>query len=295
MAAPRLYYPHAILLPDTTLLNQFEDLPAANNYADLAEYSASEVAPSFTGSHSAAPALSFTTTQIGALLEQLTVEDVAASLAAGNCDVFYRRGQNLGSRVAAVTTSHLRCRMASNAFLSWESLSVRDGALAEAQARILPVWDETNAPMQWTDGVALSGADNISELYTLGPLYLNGTLLEGVGSLDWQNNIEYEEIRADGKGFIVYAAIKRVRPVVTFDTTDRSVMATYGPEGTALTSLQVFLRKKQPSGINVDVETEEHIMLTSYLGTIKADNAAARVQLHLRQFAIDTEVAIEED
>lgn len=292
MVAPDLYYPHAIVFPDETEITLFDALDAENNYADLTEYSASEVMPGFTGSHSAVPQLRFRTPQLKTLLDHIDVEGVCGDESGGNTDIYYRRGTNKGTRVASATSSHLRARMASNAWLAFESLSVRDGELAEATARLQPVWDETNAPIQWAASQALAGTSAVAAIFGLGPVKLQGSFIEGVMSAELNMNLEYEEIRADGKGFPVYLAVRRARPVLTLEVTNRAVMATYGATGTALSAVLFYLRKKAASGINVANGTEEHIQFSCQDGTIKADSASARISIHLHDLTIDTTAAI---
>jgi len=293
MAAPSVYYPHAIIFPDATTITQFDKLEPENNYADLTEYSASDVMPLYTGSHSAAPQLRFKTPQIKKFLDHIDVDSVCGDESSGNLDIMYRAGTNKGTRVATITTSHLRARMTSNAWIALESISAKDGELAELDGRIQPVWDESNNPIIWTAGVANAGTAAAGDLFGLGPIKLQGSFIEGVMGWDLNLNLEYEEIRGDGKGFPVYLAVKRARPVLSFDTTDRAVMATYGAAGTALSGLSFFLRKKAISGINVANATEEHIEFTAQSGTIKADSAAGRVMIHLRELTFDTTAAID--
>lgn len=295
MGVPNIYEPVAIVLPSTTELVQLQAIEPDNNFADLTQFSAGGAYPPFTGSHSAMPALQASTTQIKDLLDEIDVEGVAADLSSGNLDIEYRRMLNRGSRYADAAEQHLRCRMTSNAFLSWESLSASQDQLAEIAFRILPVWDETNNPLIWASGtgITISATDAINALFTLGPIAINSTTpLDGVGSISWENNCQYREVKSEGSPFVKFAGIERVSPVLTIETTDRGIMEDFGAAGTALSSLQLFLRRKSPSGHNVANATAQHIKISATVGTIKPLSASGRLAIHLSGFTVNTASAI---
>lgn len=294
MGVPNLYEPVAIVLPSGTEITQLENVDPENNFADLTKFSAGSAFPKFTGSHSAMPAVRTATTQIKDLLDEIDVEGVAADLSGDNLDVEYRRALNRGSRYGDAAEEHLRCRMTSNAFLTWESLRAEQDQDASIDFTITPVWDETNDPLIWASGsgVTVSATDAVGQLYTLGPIIINSTTLDGVSSVDWQNNITRKDIKSDGSHFLKFSSVDRVSPVVTVDISDKGIMQDYGSGGTAITSFTFYLRKKLASNYNVPNATAQHIRFTATAGTIKPLSSQGRFALHLQNFAINTAVAI---
>jgi hypothetical protein len=288
MSVPALYYPHAIVLPSSTVISQLSDLGPGYELDDLSEFAAGQVGPQFVGSGKSMPQVSFSSTQLSSLLAEIDTLGVCKSLAAGNTDVYYRKGASLGARVAAASSAHIRLRMASNGLLAWQSIQCDQDRTAEIRARILPVWDGTNNPLVITGSTALAGASAVNSIYTLGPIKINGSFVGGLTTLSWENNLEYEEVGSDGEEFISYGGIRSVRPVITFRTKNAEVLSTFGAKGTAVTALSCFFRKRQSAGINVADNTAEHISLTHTAGVVKAQrisNAEAEVQVHLRQAA----------
>lgn len=271
MTTASVYYPHAIIAGGTTI-TQMTDVTPANNFQDLAEFSAGQTAPQYSGSQFATPDITFNSPQIASVLAAIDTEGVAVDLSGGNVDLHYKKGNPHGTREADASLVHLRGRLTTNALLYWTGLRASQGQLAEISCRLLPVWDGTNNPIIWTGSLALAGTSQAAEQFTLGRIDLNGTNISAVQDLDWNNNVEPEEVGDSGEPFISYGGINRFSPQFTFRTRDTTVISTYGAVGTALTGFEVYLRKKAASGINVADATAQHIKLfkASAAGTIKA-------------------------
>lgn len=275
MATSKVYYPHGIYLTGGSELTTIMNVRPANNFSDLTEFSASEAGPQFTGTHQAAPDIRFDCNQIGTLFGVMAGADydVIKSYAAGNVVVEYKSGANLGVRDVDGGNTHVKGTFTENACLIWESFRVRQGGLVEAQCRLGAVYNAASG----VDPMVMTAADQdltitsaVPSLFTLGLQKLNSTSLVGVEEIDWQNNIEYEEVHSDGDGFLSYLAVKKMSPVCRIMTNNIAYMNTYGSRGTALSDFTSFLRKKAASGINVADATAEHIKLVATTGTIKA-------------------------
>lgn len=306
-----VYYPHAIYVPGICTITQIGDqMEVGHNFQDLTEFSASQVGPQFTGSHMAAPDNRFSTTQIKSVLDACTEYNISRDLSGTTASVQYKAGKNLNHRMAddngGAGGNHLFGNMQENAMLAWESISARQDGTAEIRCRIGAVYKVSTGadPLVFTSTNDITVASDVAHLFTLGPAKLNGSFIEGVEEADVENNIEYEEASGDGDNFLTYLGIRRYRPVFTFRTRNSSYLTTYGTRGTALSSFSFWLRKKLASAINVADATEEHILFTATVGTIKARairsaRAVAEVTVEVRQsaqntaaYAIDTTAAI---
>jgi hypothetical protein len=265
-----MYYPHAVIFPGGNVISQLTDLSGARNFADLAERSPSDIGPTFTGSQQSTPDINFGTQEVKTLLDLMTLQGICDDFSGGNVDVEYRAGKNRGDREDTTDTDHLRLRCESNAYASWQSLKVDQGSNAEIRARVVPVYDGVNNPMVAASGVALSVSNPaVSQLYTQGPIKINGTTLDLVQGSSWENNIEYDEQVGD-EGFYVWSGIRAFAPMITIRTRKSSYYAAYGEKGTALTSLTLYLRRRQRNGMNEPNGSAVHIAFTHTAGTIKA-------------------------
>jgi len=269
-----VYYPQVIYAPGIFTITQISDVEPGHNFQDLTEYAASQPGPQFTGSHMASPDNRFRTTQIKSILDATFAGDygIASDLSGGNVDTEFKAGANLGIRLADAGLVHLRLRMQENAMICWESLSATQGGLAELSCRLVAVYNSAtgNDPMVSTASIALSQTSAVNHLFTLGPVWLNGAVLQGVQDARLDNNIQYEEEGGEGDAFITYAAVRDYRPVFTLHSRNLAYLDTYGERGTAVSSFFWWLRKKLVSGINVPDATVEHILFSATQGTIKA-------------------------
>lgn len=308
-----VYYPHAIYAPGIITITQLSDVQPSHNFQDLTEFAAGQVGPQFTGTHMAAPDFRFNTSQIKAILDACIAGNYEIARDIGStADVYvqYKAGRNLGARMpddnGGAGGSHLFGRMQENAMLAWESLTARQGGLVELRCRIGAIYKAStgNDPLVFTSDNDITVVSDVAHLFTLGPIKLNGSFVEGITEASLENNIVYEEESSAGDNFLTYLGIKTYRPVLRFRTRNAAVLTTYGPRGTALTALSFFLRKKLLSGINIADATAENIGFTGETGTIKAreiqgGDAVAEVTVDLRMsaqntpaFAINTATAI---
>lgn len=281
------YVPVGIALPDTTEITQLEELEPERGFIPLTAFSAAAANPQLIGSHGSSPMLPFRSPQIHDILDQIDIEGVAADLSAGNTDIQWKLRANRGSRVSAASSSHLRGRLTSNAFLCWESFSAAQDQVAEITCRLKPVWDGTNDPIIFSAGVTSTITDAVSAVFSLGPVKLNSSTLEGVLAVEWDNGNSYRDIRSDGAQFDTFGSIDRISPVLRITTTNKSAMATYGNAGTALSSLTVYLRKRAAGGFSVANGTAEHIAFTSSSGMIRATNPTT-IEVAMASFSFDT-------
>ncbi len=279
MSTQKVYYPHGIYFGGGTEITVISDMTPTNGYSDLTEYSASEAGPQFAGTHQAMPDVRFTSQQAGTIFGQMAsaVYDVIKDYSAGDVKIEYKAGQNLGVRIADNGGAHIAGTLAENSALIWESFRVRQGGLVEIQCRLAAIYKASTAsdPIVFgADDSNLTITSAVPALFTLGTQKINGTALSGVEELEWNNNIEYEEVFSDGEAFMTYLAVKRMRPVARIMLNDVERYSAFGTRGTNLTDYTCFLRKKSNNNINVADATAEHIKLVATTGSVKAQSIA---------------------
>ena len=270
MAVAAVWYPHALDLDGSNVITELQDVTPANNFQDIVEYSAGEAAPQNGGSYGAVPDINFTTPQCKTILDLINVEAVAKDLSAGSVDMYFRKGDPNATREATAATVHDRWRLTTNAVLALQTIEASQNSLATVRARLLPVWNGSNNPIIATGSVALSGTSAASEFYTLGRVDINGTDISAVADVSIDYQVEFEEVADSGEPFISYGGIRRFAPRVSIRSRDVTLFRTYGAAGTALSSLEVYLRKMDASGHVVANATTQHIKFTATAGTIRA-------------------------
>lgn len=308
MGTSVVFYPHAIYVAGLASLTQLESVEPIHGFEDLLAFASGQVGPQYSGTHQGKPGLPFRTTQLKDILDLVVAgnynvsRDVSGD---GNVDLELKAGDNLNAREADNANLHIRARMQANAMVTVEQITARQSGLAEATIRVSCVYKVAtgNDPLVFTNTVALSVVSDVSHLFTLGPIKLNGSFIEGVEEWTLDNRIEYEVVHSDGFGFPYYCGIKNYSPQLKFRARDARIMNTFGTRGTALSALSLFCRKKVKSGFEVADATEEHIKFTATTGTIKAtglgDKTSAEVAVDLTMsaqntaaYSIDTTAAI---
>jgi hypothetical protein len=264
-----VFYPHSIIFPCGSVISQLNDCTPAFGFSDISEIATSDVGPTFTGTAQSTPDLNFSSTAIKTLLDLCTSFNICGDFSGGNVDVEYRAAANLGTREADASLAHLRVRFEANAYGSWGSLRAEAGGNAEIRGRIVPVYDGVNDPLVPTAGVALSATAAVTQLYTLGPVVINGTPLDLVSGFEWNNNLQYDE-HLGNAGFFTWSSVRSMSPMVTVRSRKSSYLASFGTRGTALSSAKVYLRRRLKAGMNYAENQSQHILLSPLAGVIKA-------------------------
>jgi hypothetical protein len=286
-----VFYPQAINFAQADVpITQLTNVSAMYAFSDVVEFSSGDVAPFWSGSLQSAPACPFGSRQVKSLLDLCDPgaahakgkSYVAHDGTASTCDLFYRKGVNYGLRIADATASHELLRM-TRGFYRWDSITANQGAVAEINGVLAAGWDGTNDPLVDTQA-ALTENEAVNHLFTLGPLTINGTDVDGVQSVTWSNNNQPELVFDQGIPFPTYLGIARYNPQIVARVRNGTLLRTFSSRGTALTSLSFYLRKLKASDLceaNVDAV---HIKFTASAGTVKARQIDSRglVALHIQ-------------
>lgn len=254
--------------------NFYSVLESASPMANLdivAETPAGHTQPLFTAIRNVRPVFQFTTKQVVAAMAEFGI--LGADLS-GNCDFLYRNAANLGTRVADATTSHTRLR-AAQAHGVLETITVRHDAEATAACRVVATYDGVNEPVVPVDNIALTGiAAAVSGLFTLGPVSINGSTLDGVDEMTLALNPTVEELAADGEPFVTFSHVATIAPELRL-TSYSNTWATYGLDGTALTAFVGYLRAKQADGVNAANAATSHASISASAGIITVERTEA--------------------
>lgn len=141
------------------------------------------VDPTFLGVMSQEARMSFTSAKLATLLGLNT----SAFLIAGKpitsdgthagLTLYLQKMLQGGTRDTGAVHKKLSCTLG---MLLPRTLSAQQGAHAQLEVEVVPVFDGVNNPIVITDSVSLPTATTITELFTLGPVKVNGSAVEGV-------------------------------------------------------------------------------------------------------------------
>lgn len=275
MGFSAIHRPHAIVFPAVpdVVVTQLTDVRPNFNYQELVERSAAEPAPQWSGAIGAAPEIAFDSRQLKTILDLVAAGDgVCKSYApaGGTVSVYYRQGANRGLREAVATATHNRYDLANTAMIYWNSISADQRGIAQIECALRAVsTDGIAAPIAHVGAIALSGDSAVGNVYTLGPVSLNGAWLNSVVSARLENGFTFDAEDESGNAWQQYYGIDEWNPRVTIDLMDIDTHGTIGTSGLALTALKLYFRKLTKGTVGpVIAATAEHIKFTASAGTV---------------------------
>lgn len=231
--------------------------------------------PSWVSTVSASPMVTFACTDLSRALGNISLSTGMAIVSGGftSADAYLTQIQNRGARTSGAT--NFRVRIVSG-FAALSTITAEHRGDAAASGMIYALYDGTNAPFQYSATQSIPHTPSIDAKWTLGPIYVNGTLLTGVQRCTITVGFSLERASADGDYYDTFAGIQFAEPLIDIVTKEVPVLNTYGLEGTAIDSSDVivFLRKRAKAGRFVADATEEHISITCNAGMIIPRNAS---------------------
>jgi hypothetical protein len=234
--------------------------------------------PLFAANMSTNPGVTLDTPQVKSILDLSGALSSIVNLSGGNTDLYFKKVDDLGRRVADASPAHLRFRM-SQAWLSLGQITAGHNREATASIRVGTTFDGTNNPLVPAGSTALAGTSTSAEHFVAGPASINlgaGVVaLPGVEDVTIDFGRQVLEVGADGELYITFAACQSYSPVITLRSYE-NIWTTYGLNGSVSTAVNVWLRKVAPTG-RVANATEEHILFTGTTGLVTVDESGGGV------------------
>ncbi len=254
------YVLHGVAFP-AAYIGQMENAQASGGIEEFVSYSAGHPTPLFATIMGIKPSITFTTSQIATLLGQ--IGQYGADFSASTVDLLFRKATQLGTRSALAATDARRFRC-NEAMAFWSRISAQQGQIATVDVEVVPIYDGSNAPMIPAGSLAVTGTPAASELFTLGPVTINGTAFDGLQGWSLESGLSLYRAGNDGNIYETHAHIEQSAPVLNIDGLSlAAVWDTFGTAGT--TTFSAYLRKKAATG-NVADGTAVHIKISGTLG-----------------------------
>jgi hypothetical protein len=244
-----------------TVITPLTDATPAANTEFITEYTPGGLLPCFRGAQGVRPTVEASSPRIKAVLDLLGF--LGKDCSATNVDLYYMKAGGHASRSPIADTVHKAVR-ARRSLVCWSRLSVRHGGNAAVDFRVVPTYDGSNAPLVGLGQIALPAAPLPTDLYTLGPVSLNGTVLSGIDGWTLDLGTQIDETASDGEEFTSFVGIRSADPVLTVTHPDPKYWETLGLDGQAVTACSFALRKKAvDSTRNVAAATAAHVKFSN--------------------------------
>jgi len=214
---------------DTTLLKGIQNHNINPGLAQLISSGSGAVDPSFVSNGQIQPEMTFDTTAIKTALANLggiSGEPLA------NYTFFFQKMLDGGLRGGAL--AHIKVVAAAGIIVPTR-IAAAQGGEATIGYRVVPKSaDGSASPLAFTGSQSLaSGQDKVDEVYTMGPVVINGTALDGVENWSLDFGINLSIIIADGHIYPTFIGVMTRAPSLTVRTFDVEKFQGWGLAGVA--------------------------------------------------------------
>lgn len=161
--------------------------------------------------------------------------------------------------------------------------------------------DGLTDPITENSGASLSSS-SFNATHALGPVKANGSELPGVSSVTVNTGWEFQPIRDDAEVYPVAIALQApAQPTIDVTFSDLAQLATYNSIFKALTSFDVFFRKRKHKGTFVGAATAEHVSISFSSGGVfdvqdvtgsAGEDAQVTLRVHGDELSVSTATAI---
>ena len=216
------------------------------------------------------------------LLTFLGAVSISAGLSCTGTSTFVLQERSDGGTFLSSSTATHEKLTATKGFIYPTSISASqdgdDGAVCEAN--FVALWDGTNLPVVWNTASAINTltAPSFVGRYFLGPVYHNGSQINGLTNVTINPGIEYTARAFSGEPYPKIGSIMARNPSIQFTVTEAAAASTLTMiHGSAIsTSLAVYLQKGVASGTRVAAATAQHIKISAASGDWSLDEASAQ-------------------
>jgi len=257
------------------LLAQIVDQNVTLGLSRFLEGSDGEVDNRYVAVNEQRAMIGFTTTMLATALGLAGINgtplDVDTPATKGSLEAFFQLLAEGATRAAGATHTMLTIN---EGILIPRTLSASQGAVARLGLEAHATYDGTNNPIVIAASQALPGTPGVSELFTLGPIQINGVAINGVVDVAVDFGIEVLVEGSDGEPWPRFVAIMRRQPSVSFSTPDAGILSTLGITGAAqgATDSVIYFRKIAEGATRVADVTAEHIKISVDEGHISVED-----------------------
>lgn len=223
------------------------------------------------------PTYSFTTRHVGQLLGILTngYASIPSTSPALTLAEFHWRERAAEGAFTATSTSIKQT--INKGIIIPKTISASQGQEVTLDTDIHVLWDKTpdETPIV-TSAVVAPTSSAMTQLYTLGPVYLNNVQLSGVQSYTIDYGIEVAKFYSDGVVWPTDAYVTKVNPSIRITTNDMACMndarlTQTGAHYTGATAFKLFLTAKAKGLKNVANATASHISTGGYAAHVSVN------------------------
>lgn len=263
-----------ITVADAVFIDQITDYAVDPAIQEILAAGDGQVDPTFVATMAQSPRIRFSSSALATILAEassafaLNGLKIDADGSHDGCEFWFQKVAEGGTRSAGST--HIKLTIKEGLLLP-RAINASQGGVATMTLEALATYDGTNNPIVVAANQALVGSPGVSELFTLGPVSINGTALNAIQNCAIDLGIQEIVASGDGQTWPTFAGIMSRAPLITLTTLEAISLSTFGLAGTAQTASDsvIYLRKIAEGGTRVADATAEHIKFTVDEGMIR--------------------------
>jgi hypothetical protein len=246
------------------VFNQNGDIQVPHNVELALNRGSGSITPGYVAVMSAKPMITWTTTEIArvmAVVPPMTGLLVATGQTYTSADFLFMRQTKGGTLYSG--SNHLMVSAAAGMAVC-KTLSAQQDGEANLAMEFSP-YSTNGTTAQISYNAASSAPTGVipSEKFTLGPVKVNGTAIDGLQGVEVDFGVVIKLMGANGNALPEFANIESITPKITIRGTDLSYAATVGLLGLTqgATQTDIYFRKLALGGSRVADATAEHVRI----------------------------------
>ncbi len=259
--------------------DQVTDFAVSPAIAEVLESGDGAIDPTYVAVGTQTPSVTWSSTGIATVLAKCGIAGVPVDASATKTGVLFSFQKMTEGGTRTTGANHITLTMAEGMVVP-RTLSADQGGNATISLEAVCSYDGTNDPLELATSQTLTGSPAVAELYTLGPVKINGTDIADAQGVTVDFGIRLLTESGDGQVWPTWIGIATRQPSITVRTRNVELLNTYGLPGVVLSgSTKVYFRKRSEGGTLVADTTAQHTSITINEGRVEVSRVAGSIPL----------------
>lgn len=275
MSVTKLWTDYSVKVGSATYIDGIQSVSISQGLQTALESGDGEVFASFGSLAMGGPTARFSSLNLAAVLNAIGASGTAVG--ASGITLYSRSKAQGGTNVAAGTGTHVSY-LINNGIMVPRRISARSNGNASIDVEVTARQQTTTAPVTYSAAATLPGnTPGVSEVWTVGPVEINGTVLSGIQSIDLDFGVSILAERGDSDVYPTFVTVRSIRPTLRVRTNHIDAISTVtdgtntlAPDGSFLSeNVVVYFRQRAQGGTFTADGTAQHVKVSTGLARVE--------------------------
>jgi hypothetical protein len=276
MSVLKKYTLHSVTI-GSSAINQCKMISINPSITRMLEFGSGTVDPTFTAIDSEEPVCRFSSTALKKVLAAVDLNNGVVISSTAKAYFYFQQMAPGGTRLAGSTAFRIGVTVGIGVV---NTIEAANGPATADVSVFACSSDGETSPLDYTANVAVPSLAATDQMYTIGPVKVNGAFVGGIESIRFDPRVNVRRNRGDGEPYPTFAYIARRGseqdgPTITFTTRHMETMAAGSSVPIASTTYAALRAYKQGS-TRETLAALKHILLTANAGSIIVQDGEAR-------------------